>query len=62
MTFIDQTFVAIAIPAIQDDLSLSATGVQAIVNGYLQVRAEEEPAKPRRRASPFWRPSPAPSS
>jgi hypothetical protein len=28
MTFIDQTIVAIAIPTIQDDLSLSATGVQ----------------------------------
>jgi hypothetical protein len=28
----------------------------------LQVRAEEEPAKPRRRASRFWRPAPAPSS
>jgi MFS family permease len=33
MTFIDQTIVAIA--TIQDDLSLSATGVQWIVNGYL---------------------------
>lgn len=28
----------------------------------LQIRAEEEPAKPRRRAWRFWRPSPAPSS
>ena len=35
MTFIDQTIVAIAIPTIEDDLSLSATGVQWIVNGYL---------------------------
>jgi len=35
MTFIDQTIVAIAIPTIQKDLSLSATGVQWIVNGYL---------------------------
>ena len=35
MTFIDQTIVAIAIPTIQDDLSLSSTGVQWIVNGYL---------------------------
>ncbi|HET7417001.1 MAG TPA: MFS transporter [Solirubrobacterales bacterium] len=35
MTFIDQTIVAIAIPTIQDDLSLSTTGVQWIVNGYL---------------------------
>jgi EmrB/QacA subfamily drug resistance transporter len=35
MTFIDQTIVAIAIPSIQEDLSLSSTGVQWIVNGYL---------------------------
>ncbi|MGN6201057.1 MAG: MFS transporter [Solirubrobacterales bacterium] len=35
MTFIDQTIVAIAVPTIQDDLSLSATGVQWIINGYL---------------------------
>ena len=35
MTFIDQTIVAIAIPSIQDDLSLSSTGVQWIINGYL---------------------------
>jgi MFS family permease len=35
MTFIDQTIVAIAVPSIQDDLSLSATGVQWIINGYL---------------------------
>jgi EmrB/QacA subfamily drug resistance transporter len=35
MTFIDQTIVAIAIPSIQDDLSLSTTGVQWIINGYL---------------------------
>ena len=35
MTFIDQTIVAIAIPTIQDDLTLSATGVQWIINGYL---------------------------
>lgn len=35
MTFIDQTIVAIAIPTIQDDLSLSTTGVQWIINGYL---------------------------
>ncbi|MGN6201847.1 MAG: hypothetical protein ACTHNY_05525, partial [Solirubrobacterales bacterium] len=28
----------------------------------LQVRAEEEPARPRRRASRFWRAAPAPSS
>jgi EmrB/QacA subfamily drug resistance transporter len=35
MTFIDQTIVAIAIPTIQEDLSLSSTGVQWIINGYL---------------------------
>jgi len=35
MTFIDQTIVAIAIPELQGDLSLSSTGVQWIINGYL---------------------------
>ena len=35
MTFIDQTIVSIAIPQIQNDVSLSSTGVQWIVNGYL---------------------------
>jgi EmrB/QacA subfamily drug resistance transporter len=35
MTFIDQTIVAIAIPTIQDDLSLTTTGVQWVINGYL---------------------------
>jgi EmrB/QacA subfamily drug resistance transporter len=35
MTFIDQTIVAIAIPTLQKDLSLSSTGVQWIINGYL---------------------------
>jgi EmrB/QacA subfamily drug resistance transporter len=35
MTFIDQTIVAIAIPQLQRDLSLSATGSQWIINGYL---------------------------
>ena len=35
MTFIDQTIVAIAIPNLQKDLSLSATGSQWIINGYL---------------------------
>jgi EmrB/QacA subfamily drug resistance transporter len=35
MTFIDQTIVSIAIPELQKDLSLSSTGVQWIVNGYL---------------------------
>src|SRR5450432_888946 len=35
MTFIDQTIVAIAIPKLQKDLTLSATGAQWIINGYL---------------------------
>ena len=35
MTFIDQTIVAIAVPELQGDLSLSSTGVQWIINGYL---------------------------
>jgi EmrB/QacA subfamily drug resistance transporter len=35
MTFIDQTIAAIAIPRIQRELSLSATGAQWVINGYL---------------------------
>ena len=35
MTFIDQTIVALAIPELQKDLSLSSTGTQWIVNAYL---------------------------
>ena len=35
MTFIDQTIVSIAVPDLQKDLELSATGVQWVVNGYL---------------------------
>jgi EmrB/QacA subfamily drug resistance transporter len=35
MTFIDQTIVSIAVPDLQQDLGLSATGVQWVVNGYL---------------------------
>ena len=35
MTFIDQTIVAIAIPKIQSELSLSPTGAQWVINGYL---------------------------
>src|ERR1700760_840003 len=35
MTFIDQTIVAIAIPKISSELSLSATGAQWVINGYL---------------------------
>ncbi|HVO54176.1 MAG TPA: MFS transporter [Solirubrobacterales bacterium] len=39
MTFIDQTIVAIAVPTLQDDLHMSATGVQWIINGYLLALA-----------------------
>jgi EmrB/QacA subfamily drug resistance transporter len=35
MTFIDQTIVALAIPELQKDIGLSATGTQWIVNAYL---------------------------
>ena len=35
MMFIDQTIVSIAIPDIEKDLDLTATGAQWIVNGYL---------------------------
>ncbi len=35
MTFIDQTIVAIAIPKIQRELGLTATGSQWVINGYL---------------------------
>jgi EmrB/QacA subfamily drug resistance transporter len=35
MMFIDQTIVAIAVPELQEDLDLSTTGVQWVVNGYL---------------------------
>jgi EmrB/QacA subfamily drug resistance transporter len=35
MMFIDQTIVALAIPDLQRDLSLSSTGAQWIINGYL---------------------------
>src|SRR5919112_1712191 len=35
MMFIDQTIVALAVPSLQGDLSLSATGAQWIINGYL---------------------------
>jgi EmrB/QacA subfamily drug resistance transporter len=35
MMFIDQTIVSLAVPALQKDLALSATGTQWIVNGYL---------------------------
>ena len=35
MTFIDQTIVAIAIPQIAKELSLSATASQWVINGYL---------------------------
>ena len=35
MTFIDQTIVSIAVPNIQGQLSLSSSGVQWVINGYL---------------------------
>ncbi|HMI93037.1 MAG TPA: MFS transporter [Polyangiales bacterium] len=35
MMFIDQTIVALAIPELEKDLSLSSTGAQWIINGYL---------------------------
>ncbi|MBN9624381.1 MAG: MFS transporter, partial [Actinobacteria bacterium] len=35
MTFIDQTIVAISLPTIQEDVHLSTTGSQWIINGYL---------------------------
>jgi EmrB/QacA subfamily drug resistance transporter len=35
MMFIDQTIVALAVPELQQDLGLSATGTQWIINGYL---------------------------
>jgi EmrB/QacA subfamily drug resistance transporter len=39
MTFIDMTIVSIAVPEIQKDLELSATGVQWVINGYLLALA-----------------------
>ena len=39
MTFIDQTIVSIAVPVIEDDIDLSTTGGQWIVNGYLLALA-----------------------
>jgi EmrB/QacA subfamily drug resistance transporter len=39
MIFVDQTIVAIAIPDIERGLSLSATGAQWIINGYLLALA-----------------------
>ena len=39
MMFVDQTIVAIAIPAIERGLSLSATGSQWVINGYLLALA-----------------------
>ncbi len=35
MTFIDQTIVAIAIPKLQGELSISGAGAQWVINGYL---------------------------
>jgi EmrB/QacA subfamily drug resistance transporter len=39
MTFIDQTIVAIAVPELQKDLSLSSTGVEWVINAYLLALA-----------------------
>jgi EmrB/QacA subfamily drug resistance transporter len=39
MTFIDQTIVSIAVPNIQNELGLSSSGVQWVVNGYLLALA-----------------------
>jgi EmrB/QacA subfamily drug resistance transporter len=39
MTTIDQTIVAIALPAIQKDLALSPTAAQWVINGYLLALA-----------------------
>ena len=39
MTFIDQTIVAIASPDIQQELDLSRSGVQWVINGYLVALA-----------------------
>jgi EmrB/QacA subfamily drug resistance transporter len=39
MTFIDQTIVAIAIPSVQRNLSLSGTGAQWVINSYLVALA-----------------------
>ena len=39
MMFVDQTIVAIAIPKIQTGLTLSATGSQWVINGYLLALA-----------------------
>ncbi|HSX98446.1 MAG TPA: MFS transporter, partial [Streptomyces sp.] len=39
MTFIDQTIVAIAAPSIVDELDLSSSGMQWVVNAYLLALA-----------------------
>jgi len=39
MMFVDQTIVAIAAPNIERSLSLTATGTQWIINGYLLALA-----------------------
>ncbi|WNM43607.1 MFS transporter [Kitasatospora sp. CM 4170] len=39
MTFIDQTIVSIAVPNIQQELDLTSTGVQWVVNAYLLTLA-----------------------
>jgi EmrB/QacA subfamily drug resistance transporter len=39
MMFIDQTVVVLAVPHLEDDLSLSANGAQWVINGYLLALA-----------------------
>lgn len=39
MTFIDQTIIALAVPEIQKNLGLSASGVQWVINGYVLALA-----------------------
>src|SRR5215475_13804151 len=39
MTYLDQTIVSIAVPNIQGQLSLSSSGVQWVINGYLLALA-----------------------
>ena len=53
MTFIDQTIVSIAVPEIQQELGLTSTGVQWVVNAYLLVpgralRLRRPPGRHRR--------------
>ena len=44
MVMIDQTVVSVALPTMQRDLGLSATGVQWVVNAYLLLLAVLSPS------------------